>query len=159
MQAILAAVQAARMQAVVVYPNSDRGHSGIVEAIQKASAPGRTAIRVARNLHGDEFLRALMAARVLVGNSSCGVIEAASAGTPAVNVGSRQDGRQRSGTSVGDCGEGAGAIRQAITRALARRVRPLTRSVYGDGTAGRQIARILAQLKITPEALRKQITY
>ena len=100
MSAILRAVAVAGLAATVVYPNSDPGHAGIIEAIEKARARKRAPLRVERSLARDDYLRRLAESRVLVGNSSSGIIEAASAGTPAVNVGDRQAGRQRSGSSV-----------------------------------------------------------
>lgn len=160
MSAILRAVDDAALTPTVIYPNSDRGHTGIIEAIQAARRRDRSArLRVERSLARDEYLRLLADARVLVGNSSCGIIEAASAGTPAVNVGDRQKGRQRSGPSVIDCDESYGGIRAAIETARRRRPRPGSSTTYGDGRAGRRIAGILATTPIDETVRRKQITY
>ena len=160
MSAILRAVDDAALTPTVIYPNSDRGHTGIIEAIQAARRRDRSArLRVERSLARDEYLRLLADARVLVGNSSCGIIEAASAGTPAVNVGDRQKGRQRSGPSVIDCDETYESIRAAIETARRRRPRPGSLTAYGDGRAGWRIARVLATTPIDETVRRKQITY
>ncbi len=159
MAAILRAVRKRGLTATVVYPNSDAGHTGIIEAIKlaKRKHPGR--LRVERSLARDEYLRELAASRVLVGNSSSGIIEAALAGTPAVNVGDRQAGRQRSGSSVIDCGEGGAEIAAALNRALTKRPRHGVRTCYGDGRAGQRIAEILARVPLDDATRRKQITY
>jgi GDP/UDP-N,N'-diacetylbacillosamine 2-epimerase (hydrolysing) len=143
----------------VIYPNSDPGHTGIIEAIEKARKEVRLPTRVERSLVRDEYLRLLAESRVLVGNSSSGIIEAASAGTPAVNVGDRQAGRQRSGSSVVDCGETLAEIAAAIRAAMSKRPRAGARTCYGDGRAGERIARALAKARLDERLRRKQIAY
>lgn len=157
MNAILTAVTSERLQRTIVYPNSDRGHSGIVGAIESHVRRQRNgAVRVVRSLDHDGYLKMLMAADVLVGNSSSGIIEAATAGTAAVNVGSRQEGRERSGASVVDAVETVPSIRRALRRAL--RMEPIIgkKTAYGDGTAGGRIAEILAKLELS-EATRRKV--
>jgi UDP-N-acetylglucosamine 2-epimerase len=100
-----------------------------------------------------------MGAAVMVGNSSSGIIESASLGLNAVNVGLRQEGRLRCGPNVIDCGESAVEIRRAIRQALARRRPRPGRSVYGDGRAGERIAAILEGLIINPRLSRKSLVY
>ena len=159
MACILRAVTDSRLRPVVIYPNSDRGHTGIIAAIEAAIGRGNGSLRVERSLARDDYLRLLADVRVLVGNSSSGIIEAASAGTPVVNIGDRQAGRQRSGRSVIDCGEMRDQIRSAIAEALKRRPRIGTRTCYGDGGAGQRIAEVLARAEIDRHLRRKQITY
>ncbi|MCH8807785.1 MAG: UDP-N-acetylglucosamine 2-epimerase (hydrolyzing) [Planctomycetes bacterium] len=157
MAAILRAVGAEGLTPLVLYPNSDAGHSGIVAAID--SARRRGGIRVLRSMARDEYLRALMAARVLVGNSSSGIIEAAAAGTPAVNVGTRQNGRQTTGRAIVHCGESYVSIRSALSAALRKRVVAGAATPYGDGRAGRRIARILAGVRLSRGLLHKKLAY
>jgi GDP/UDP-N,N'-diacetylbacillosamine 2-epimerase (hydrolysing) len=160
MATILRAVADAGLEATVIFPNSDRGHTGIIEAIESARRRGGLKCpHVVRSFARDDYLRLLADVRVLVGNSSSGIIEAASAGTPAVNVGDREKGRQRSGPSVIDCDESYGGIRAAIAAARRRRPRVGGKTVYGDGRAGERIARILAESPIDDSVRRKQITY
>lgn len=158
MSALLGAVSESGLTPLVIYPNSDPGHAGVIQAIETA-ARKLNSLRVERSLARDEYLTLLAEARVLVGNSSSGIIEAASAGTPAVNVGDRQQGRQRSGRSVIDCGEVRGEVRAAIARALRCRPRLGGRTCYGDGQAGKRIADILARTPLTDEVRRKRLTY
>lgn len=157
MENILAAVAANDLDAVCIYPNSDRGHSGIVAAVEahaKKTKPDR--FRVFRSLDQDSFLRCLITADVLVGNSSSGMIEAATAGTPVVNVGDRQKGRECDTRFVVQTGESASAIRAAIRKALTLRPVMGQRGVYGDGRAGQRIAAALARVPLT-DAFRRKV--
>ena len=157
MKAILGAVQELGLSATCIYPNSDRGHSGIIEAIEThRRRVGEDHFRVVRSLDHDTYLRLLIDADVLVGNSSSGIIEAATAGTPAVNVGRRQLGREVSGKSVIHAEETVASLRKALTKAL--RMRPITgrRSVYGHGGAGRRIAELLAAVPLD-DAFRRKV--
>lgn len=157
MSTLLRAVAEAGLSRAIVYPNSDRGHTGIIEAIETHRAGAADgAVRVVRSLDRDAYLRLLMAADVLVGNSSSGIIEAGTAGTPTVNVGGRQRGRERSGRSVVDTDESPASIRQALLRALRKRPIMGKATVYGDGKAGGRIAQILADAPLD-EAVQYQM--
>jgi UDP-N-acetylglucosamine 2-epimerase (non-hydrolysing)/GDP/UDP-N,N'-diacetylbacillosamine 2-epimerase (hydrolysing) len=155
MRNVLRAVADERLAASVIFPMSDPGHTGILAAIVEREAE----LRVYRSLPRDEYLRHLVAADVLVGNSSSGIIESAFAGTPAVNVGPRQAGRLRGGPSVIDCADTRTAIRNAIRRAIGKHPRAGGRSVYGDGRAGRRIADNLLRVPLADADRRKRITY
>ncbi len=157
MRATLAAVEGAGLWPVVVHPNSDPGRSGIVAAIDRYHAAHR--ISTFRSLPRSDYLRALIGARVLVGNSSSGIIESGPAGTPAVNIGPRQAGRQRCGPSVLDCPYEQSEISRTLTAALEQRRPRRHTGVYGDGRAGERIADALAGLALTKSLRRKQIRY
>ena len=155
-EAILRAVRSTGLGVVAIYPNTDPGHAGIVAAIEKAACNEDT--RVFRSLPREDYLKVVSRAALLIGNTSSGIIESATLGVPAVNVGPRQDGRLRCGPNVIDVGESAEAITRGIRTAL-RRPRPrISRSVYGDGRAGERIASILAKLKIDERLRRKGLT-
>ncbi|MFQ5807944.1 MAG: UDP-N-acetylglucosamine 2-epimerase [Phycisphaerae bacterium] len=158
--ALLRVVAEAGLKRWIVYPNSDRGHPGVVRAISRhARQHPADAVKVFRSLPRDEYLRALLDADVLIGNSSSGIIEAPFVGTPAVNVGERQAGRQVGGPAVVHAAESLGAIRAALRRALRKRPRPAGRNVYGDGYAAQRIATVLARLRPSPQLVRKRIAY
>jgi UDP-hydrolysing UDP-N-acetyl-D-glucosamine 2-epimerase len=95
-QKLLDALQAAgESHVVAVLPNNDPGNGGIREALA-ASAICRTYADVPRT----DFLGLLRDCRFLIGNSSAGIIESASLGTPVIDVGPRQYGRERSDNVV-----------------------------------------------------------
>jgi GDP/UDP-N,N'-diacetylbacillosamine 2-epimerase (hydrolysing) len=144
MTAVLRAVHDAKLGATIIHPNSDRGHEGIIAAI-KAFTRRRdvTDFRVIRSIDRDTYLRMLIEADALIGNSSSGIIEAATAGTPVVNIGPRQRGRERSGRAVVDADESFASIRAALAAALRKRPIIGAATVYGDGHAGKRIADLL----------------
>ena len=155
----LQAVADAGLPALITWPNSDPGHSGIVEAIE--SPPEGLAARVVRSLPHEQFLKVLLAASAIVGNSSSGIIEAPAAGTPTVNIGPRQAGRlQDRGTTL-NCSYGRRAVAAAIARAvrIKKRLHPYRCTPYGDGTAARRIVESIGRLKIDRRLLRKQNSY
>ncbi len=161
MTSILRAVRHCGLSAVAVYPNSDRGHTGIVQALRaRACHPnGRPTLRVVKSLDRDRFLRMLINARVLIGNSSSGIIEAPAVGTPVVNVGPRQAGRLRARAAVLDARETFADIRQNLQNALQQRPKNMPSTPYGDGSAGRRIARIIASTPLTSVLRRKANTF
>lgn len=160
MNAVLKAAAAAGLTRTILYPNSDRGHTGILAAIrthQDGSANGE--VRVIRSLDRDDYLSELIESDVLVGNSSSGIIESATAGTPAVDVGARQRGREPSGRSVVHAEESLASIREAIARALKKRPKIGGPTIYGSGRAGARIADRLARVPLTDEFRRKAMSY
>lgn len=160
MNSILNAVRAEEFHATCLYPNTDRGHQGIIEAIVTyAEKTSNGEFRVVPSLPRDDFLMALHEADVLVGNSSSGIIEAASAGTPAVNIGPRQTGRQVSSTSVIHCGESLDAIRVALRNARKKKISKSHSNAYGDGRAGGRIAATLARIPLNEKLRRKLNAY
>ncbi len=160
--AVLRGVLESELAAHVIYPNSDRGHSGVIQAIDRHMRLARrrgARVTVHRSLPRDAFLELLLSTDVLVGNSSCGLIEAPFAGTPTVDVGDRQAGRQPGGRSVVHAAETVDDVRDAIGRALRAGATRGGASPYGDGQAGRRIADALAGLRLTASFRRKRITY
>jgi UDP-hydrolysing UDP-N-acetyl-D-glucosamine 2-epimerase len=143
---------------IIVYPNNDRGSRGIMRCWETL-ARGRPFI-VRRNVPRPLFLGLLRDAAVLVGNSSSGIIEAASFSTPVVDIGPRQLGRER-------CEDVRNVpYRKADVQAALKEIwnagRPLRASSanpYGGYGAGAKIARILATVKINSRLLRKLISY
>lgn len=157
MRAVVQAVRRSGLAGVAIWPNSDPGHDGIIRELEKLAAA--SGWRVFRSLRREDYLRAVQHAAVLVGNSSSGIIESASLGVNAVNIGLRQEGRLRCGDNVIDANETTAAVERAIKAALARSRPDPDRSVYGDGRAGERIASLLERLRIGPRTCRKALTY
>jgi GDP/UDP-N,N'-diacetylbacillosamine 2-epimerase (hydrolysing) len=93
----------------------------------------------------------------MVGNSSSGIIEAGSFGTPVVNIGSRQQLRQRN-SNVTDVELDSDAITRVVDIAIKNGKGPM-QNVYGDGSAGRRIVDLLETIPINSRLLDKVITY
>jgi UDP-hydrolysing UDP-N-acetyl-D-glucosamine 2-epimerase len=146
-------------RAVVVYPNNDPGAEGILRRWDLAASDHRCLVKA--NLRREIFLGLLRDAALIVGNSSSGIIEAASFKTPAVNVGPRQAGRERCADVV-DVSYDRHAIRRAVA-GIWNRGRP-KRGRFGNPYAafeptGKAIARILGSLPIDEKLIRKLINY
>ena len=154
-RALLDAVLGEGLQCLALTPNSDAGSPAVRAVLE--SARGRPGVRVVTHLARDEYLSWLAAADVMVGNSSSGIIEAASFGLPVVNVGTRQTGRERSANTV-DVGYALEAIAGALRAAL-RRGRAACPNVYGDGRAAARIVDLLATLPLGPALLAKTNAY
>lgn len=136
---------------VVMMPNLDAGGDGIRRAILAA----RT--KPVEHLPRDRFLSMLKGAEAIVGNSSAGLIEAAALRTACVNIGPRQNGREKPGNVI-DCDYDPKAIAHAIRKATALDLSRM-RHPYGQGRAGQTIADHLAAIDLTGLPLRKQNTY
>lgn len=148
----------ARLDFPVIFTgvNADPGAGSVNARIQSWSA-GRPAVRVLAGL-GPLYAGALTHAAAMVGNSSSGLIEAPSFGLPVVNIGSRQEGRDR-GANVIDCPGAAEAVAEALKRALDPAFRERLASManpYGDGAAAPRIAARLAQEPLSDELRMKR---
>lgn len=125
------------------WPNVDAGSDGTSKGIRQFRETGQaTRFHFFRHMDSKDFLRLLCNSRGIVGNSSVGIRECAYLGVPAVNIGTRQKGRDR-GINVIDVGHDRREISWAINSHL-RRERPGSDLLYGDGFAGERIADVLA---------------
>jgi GDP/UDP-N,N'-diacetylbacillosamine 2-epimerase (hydrolysing) len=143
---------------VVIYPNNDPGSAGIIRHWQSLRSDKRFIFR--RSVPRAVFLGLLRDAALLVGNSSSGIIEAASFRTPVIDIGPRQMGRERCKdvrnvpyrqTQI------AAAIRQIWNSGHPRRGK--YPNIYGHGCAGAKIGQTLRGMKIDQRLLRKIISY
>lgn len=136
-------------------PNADAGSAEILRALEEG-AQGLPVVRLT-HLPRPQFVAATKQALALVGNSSAGIIEAASLGTPVVNIGNRQRARERNANTL-DCAADQASIAAALRQALDHGPWPPANR-YGDGHAGERIADLLATLPIAPDLLDKVNAY
>ena len=143
--ALFAALANASGQLIFVYPNTDAGSYQLIERT-RALAATRAGTHIVVNLDAVTYWSLLGQVDAMVGNSSSGIMEAASFALPAVNVGIRQQGRER-GRNVIDAPAQANAIAAALKKALNAEFRAQLRGMtnpYGDGAAAKTIALVLA---------------
>ena len=76
-----------------IYPNSDFGHDIILKELKKKKFKN---LKIIHNYKRDKFINILSKSRGIIGNSSCGIIEASKLPIPALNIGTRQNGRPQS---------------------------------------------------------------
>jgi len=147
--AFFAALAAAPGQLIFVYPNADAGSHALIERT-RALAETRPHTHIFVNLDAVTYWSLLGQVDCMVGNSSSGIMEAASFALPVVNVGMRQQGRERA-RNILDVPADASAIEAAIHRALDPEFRTSLRGMenpYGNGTAARTIAHVLTNVSL-----------
>lgn len=158
---VIEALDAAGRRVLAMDPNLDPGRDGIMRAL--GSAPSGVVVHRTAHMERPIFLsllrRLATSGGLIVGNSSAALIEAAALRLPAVNIGSRQAGRERPPNVVDAPSETAHEVRQAVQLAMAIDREAITHP-YGDGRSGVRIADLLA---LAPEAsdrlLRKRNAY
>ena len=118
----LEAVVKFKLKVKTIYPNADAGGRAMIEVIEEYAEKYPELIKTFKNIRRNEFLKLLSEARVLVGNSSAGLIESPSLNLPVVNIGPRQKGREKA-KNVIDVGYKTKAIEKAISKALGMRLK------------------------------------
>lgn len=132
------------------WPNVDAGSDGTSKGIRmfREKYP-HNKIRFFKTMEPDDFLRLIYNSACVVGNSSVAIRECSYMGVPAVNIGNRQISRER-GKNVID----VQYYRQEITGAINQQLngaRPEPEMLYGNGSAGKEIARLLAKIPLQIE--------
>lgn len=151
----LAAVESLALPTFWFWPNVDAGSDHISKGIRRfRETHVAPYLYFLKNIPPEDFLRLLLGAKCLVGNSSVGIRESAYLGVPVVNIGNRQAGRDR-GPNVIDVPYDREAIRAAVGDHL-ERGKFACHHLYGDGHAGRKIAGLLAR---APLDIDKRLTY
>jgi UDP-hydrolysing UDP-N-acetyl-D-glucosamine 2-epimerase len=143
---------------VVVYPNADAGSEAIRTELARFRRPH---VSMYRNMPRQDYLGLMKLASVMVGNSSSGIMEAPSFGTPSVNIGRRQIGRPQA-ENVINVDYHAPAIVEAIRKATSPEFRERakrSRNPYGDGHASERIVDVLKNITLDHKLLFKEMTY
>jgi UDP-hydrolysing UDP-N-acetyl-D-glucosamine 2-epimerase len=152
-------------QIIITYPNNDAGGRRIIEEIEKLN--GEANMQIWQSLGRHKFHGVLnVIGRIghgaFVGNSSAIIKETPAFGCPAVNIGSRQQGRLRA-NNVLDTAYSEGEILAAIHRSIADEEFRLQCQTcinpYGAGNAGTKIAEVLATVPLDSRLLQKKMTY
>jgi GDP/UDP-N,N'-diacetylbacillosamine 2-epimerase (hydrolysing) len=156
----LEAVKKLKLQTVLIYPNADAGGRRMIETIRKYE--NLKFMKTFKSVPHEDYLGLMRLAKVMIGNSSSGIIEAPSFGLPVVNIGNRQEGRQRA-ENVIDVGYDREEIVDAIKKALHdkdfREKVSSCKNPYGDGKAGKRIVKVLSKVELGKKLLEKRMTY
>lgn len=151
----LEAISRVGVQIAWLWPNVDAGSDDVSKGLRVFREKHKPDyLHFYRNFAVEDYARLINNCACLVGNSSSGLREGAFLGVPCVNIGSRQQGRER-GPNVLDVSYDADAIEAAVRFQLENgRYKPST--LFGDGAAGERIAHILASASIR---VQKRLTY
>jgi UDP-hydrolysing UDP-N-acetyl-D-glucosamine 2-epimerase len=131
---------------VITGVNADPGNQALRREVEQFAARRRNRVLAVESLGTRRYLSTAAVVDVVVGNSSSGLIEAPSLGTPTVDIGDRQRGRLYA-PSVIHCSEREEDIRNAVRQALTadhRTIARQRRTPYGEPGAGQRIAAIVS---------------
>ena len=147
-------------QTMVIYPNSDAGGRKMIKVIENYRK--YPFIKIFKNLDRKDFLSLMNFSRVLIGNSSSGIIEAPLFHLPVINLGERLEGRERSENIIDTVCKKNEIIKAMKTvlsdKAFLKKIKRCG-SPYGNGFAGVKIAQVLAHIPINQALLQKKIIY
>lgn len=146
---------------IVIYPNYDPGYREIISIIKKNKTKNNKLI-VLKNLERQTFLKLLSNAKCLVGNSSCGILEAPSLKVGVVNIGDRQDGREKN-LNIVDCGHSTEEIVKKIkfvtlNKNFKKKLK-FIKNFYGEGNSGKKIFKIISRIKLNKTLINKKTNY
>jgi UDP-hydrolysing UDP-N-acetyl-D-glucosamine 2-epimerase len=137
------------------WPNVDAGADGTSTGIRAFREQHQLPnVHFFKNMEGKDFLQLLKHSDCLIGNSSVGIRECAFLGIPVVNIGSRQNRRDRGGNTV-DVNYSQLEIEEAISISV-QKGKVESSFIYGNGSAGKKISDLLAKV---PLQFHKTIVY
>ncbi len=146
----LQAIQECQIPTLWFWPNVDAGSDGTSKGIRAFRENNPTNhIHFVKNLPPESFIQLLNRSQCIVGNSSVGIRESTYIGAPSVNIGSRQNGRDR-GENVMDVAYSSEEIKSAL-QAQIKHGKYLSNPLYGNGQAGERIAQAIANASTNTE--------
>lgn len=137
---------------LILWPNPDAGSEDIAQGIRKFREKygfGLRNFRFFKNFPLHLFIWLMKKTCCMVGNSSAGIREGPFIGTPVVNVGTREEGRDR-GKNVIDVNYTKTEIKEAILKQIENGLYP-SDSLYGTGNASKRIVEVLKTIKVSPQ--------
>ena len=149
------AIKESNIQHLIVYPNNDAGSKFILKEIKKAN------LNHVSTLDLSEYKSLLNGKMILLGNSSSGIHEASTFKVPVINIGSRQDGREKPKNIIDvnyDKNEILRAIKKTTSKAFNNKIRNI-KNPYGDGKSSRRIINIIKRLDLKNFNTQKKLTY
>ncbi|MGB6064899.1 MAG: UDP-N-acetylglucosamine 2-epimerase [Desulfomonilaceae bacterium] len=158
MSELLAALERTDCGVIFTYPNSDTQNHVIIRMIHEFVDQHKKRCQVVVNLGTQSYFSLMSHVQAMVGNSSAGIIEAASFKLPVVNIGNRQAGRLH-GKNVINASYGRDEIVQAIKQAISQEFKAGLADLinqYGDGGASQRIVNRLKQVQLDERLLHKR---
>ncbi|XP_054459677.1 bifunctional UDP-N-acetylglucosamine 2-epimerase/N-acetylmannosamine kinase isoform X2 [Anoplopoma fimbria] len=142
---------------LILFPNIDAGSKEMVRVMRKKGIEQHPNFRAVKHIPFEQFIQLVCHAGCMIGNSSCGVREAGAFGTPVVNLGTRQTGRET--------GENVLHVRDADTQNKIYHALELQfgkrypcSKIYGDGNAVPRILKFLQTIDLD-EPLQKTFCF
>jgi len=146
---IFAALKKSNINILFTYANADDNGRVINQKIEAFCQTNPAKYKVVKSLGQLRYLSAMKYVDLLIGNTSSGIIEAASFHKPVVNIGDRQKGRLQSGNVI-DCD--LQTLQTTITHALSSEFQNKCKTIdniYGNGHTSNIIVDILSNIKLS----------
>ena len=157
-QATMDAILDLKIQTIIIYPNADAGGREIIKSVSKYE--NYPFIQTFKSIPSEDYLSLMQIANAIVGNSSSGIIEAPSFKLPAVNIGYRQQGREKA-LNVIDVDYNKEEIKEAILKSIYDEefidMIHNSENPYGDGKTSQKVVKILHDIKLNQELLEKKL--
>jgi UDP-hydrolysing UDP-N-acetyl-D-glucosamine 2-epimerase len=159
-QNTLAAINKFNNTIIAILPNSDPGRESIQKELKIFSKKNKK-FYLFNSLPREDYLGMIKNSGVLVGNSSSGMIEASYFSTPVVNIGIRQQDRERGKNVINVEKVTSTLIYKAILKALnfGNKNKSQIKQVYGNGNASKKIVKHLEKISLDEQLIKKQISY
>ncbi|XP_042581972.1 bifunctional UDP-N-acetylglucosamine 2-epimerase/N-acetylmannosamine kinase-like isoform X3 [Cyprinus carpio] len=142
---------------LILFPNIDAGSKEMVRVMRRKGIEQHPNFRAVKHVPFDQFIQLVSHAGCMIGNSSCGVREAGAFGTPVINLGTRQTGRET--------GENVLHVRDADTHNKIYHALELQfgkrypcSKIYGDGNAVQRILKFMQSIDLS-EPLQKKFCF
>ncbi len=160
MKELFLALEYLKEQTIVIYPNCDAGSKKLIDLIE--SYKGKDYIHIFKNLAHEDYLGLMKSVEIMIGNSSSGIIEAPSFMIPVINIGKRQQGREKSENII-NVEPDKNKILKAIDYALKNKdfqgKVKRCKNRFGNGNAAQKIVKKIKEIKIDDELIQKKLTY
>jgi UDP-N-acetylglucosamine 2-epimerase (non-hydrolysing)/GDP/UDP-N,N'-diacetylbacillosamine 2-epimerase (hydrolysing) len=153
---IAALMENEEFQVIATEANADAGGKRINQRLHEI-ASSFNQIEVFASLGQVGYLSALAVSDLVIGNSSSGIVEAPSLGTPTINVGSRQDGRMKAASVIdvdGSLDSLRSAVKFSLSSEMQNRVKGLV-SPFGNSGATFQISEIISTVNLEELLVKK----
>tara|TARA_B100000965_G_scaffold406818_1_gene449134 strand:+ start:5212 stop:6357 length:1146 start_codon:yes stop_codon:yes gene_type:complete len=155
---LLKALEKRKEKKVVIYPNSDTGYKSIIKAIYKKKTQDFIVIK---NLQRQDFIELLANTNLLIGNSSCGILEASTFKIPVINLGDRQEGRMQSKNIINSRYEKKEILKKinfVFSNKKFNKSLKKIKNPYGNGKSSIKIFNILKKINFR-EIIQKKMNY
>ncbi|MFH1376341.1 MAG: UDP-N-acetylglucosamine 2-epimerase [Candidatus Woesearchaeota archaeon] len=159
MELTLKVVRDLNKQVVVIYPSNDPGSDKIIEAIKRYEYLPN--FHVFKNLSPEVYMGILRNVSLMVGNSSSGIVETPMFKLPCINIGIREEGRERAGNVI-DVPHDEEKIREAISLALSNEFKEKLKDMvnpYHSENVEKNICEVLEEIELGEKLLNKKMTY
>lgn len=148
-----------KLQKVWISPNNDAGSSIIKSEFLKLRSFDDI---IFDNLPRQDYLTLLKNCKLIIGNSSSGIIESSTFKTPCVNIGRRQNNRYRAKNVIDVLNLNHKELEKAYKKALSSKFKSTINKIknpYGDGKSSKLIVDIILDTIIDDKLIKKELTY